>query len=117
MDAPCWLTGSLHSSAFGRYTTTGSSAFDLFQANPDLFHVYHEGFKTQVELWPVNPVEYVLAVPWLPSVYAGPPFFIGSTMIDYIKRLPRKLVVADFGCGEAQIAASCVSLLRLLLEH
>lgn len=32
-------------------------------------------------------------------------------MIDYIKRLPRKLVVADFGCGEAQIAASCVSLL------
>jgi hypothetical protein len=30
-------------------------------------------------------------------------------MIEQIKRLPHKLVVADFGCGEAQIAASCVA--------
>ncbi len=30
-------------------------------------------------------------------------------MIEQIQRLPRKLVVADFGCGEAQIAATCVA--------
>lgn len=39
------------------YTTSGDDAFELFSSNPDLFQVYHEGFKTQVERWPVNPVE------------------------------------------------------------
>ena len=39
------------------YTTSGQEAFEWFSQTPSLFHVYHKGFTTQVERWPINPVE------------------------------------------------------------
>ena len=45
---------------------------------------YHEGFRSQVQDWPENPVD----------IY-----------IRYLKKNP-SLVVGDFGCGDAMMAAS-----------
>ncbi|KAI8508591.1 25S rRNA (adenine645-N1)-methyltransferase [Branchiostoma belcheri] len=65
------------------YTTTGGEARRMFQKDPDAFQVYHQGFSAQVQKWPVNPVDKIIA--WL-------------------KRRPSSEVVADFGCGDAKIA-------------
>ncbi len=67
------------------YTTTSKSAFEMMQADPSRFEAYHEGFRTQVEKWPVNPV---------------------NVFIDYLKSKPASWVVGDFGCGDAMIAQS-----------
>jgi len=67
------------------YTTSGKDSFKMFKENPNLFQVYHDGFRSQVESWSINPVE----------------FFIAE-----LKELPKKLIVADFGCGEAVLAKS-----------
>ncbi|KAF9179816.1 25S rRNA (adenine645-N1)-methyltransferase [Haplosporangium sp. Z 767] len=66
------------------YTTTGEEAFDLFQSKPELFDEYHEGFRSQVESWPQNPVDI---------------------FISQLKQMPKSTVIADLGCGDAQIAA------------
>ncbi|KAG0232035.1 25S rRNA (adenine645-N1)-methyltransferase [Actinomortierella wolfii] len=67
------------------YTTTGAEAFELFQAKPELFDEYHEGFRAQVELWPTNPVD---------------------VFIEQLKKLPKDTVIADLGCGDATIGAT-----------
>eukprot|EP01043_Picozoa_sp_COSAG02_P060511 COSAG02_NODE_7923_length_2784_cov_6.985847_3_plen_422_part_00 len=79
------------------YTSKGADSFLQFQEDPELFDVYHSGFREQVEAWPVNPVDIIL------------------------KRLARlqqrhsrhgaagtsdRFAVADFGCGDAAIAQS-----------
>ncbi|KAE9359055.1 hypothetical protein PF008_g2421 [Phytophthora fragariae] len=66
------------------YTTTGGAAFSTFQSDPELFDVYHQGFREMADKWPTNPLD---------------------TFIDYVKRHP-KAVVADFGCGDARLAES-----------
>ncbi|EIE78718.1 hypothetical protein G6F46_012126 [Rhizopus delemar] len=65
------------------YTTPGNKSFELFQEKPELFDEYHEGFRHQVESWPVNPVDVI---------------------IDQLKHLPKTTVIADLGCGDAMIA-------------
>ncbi|KAI8604870.1 methyltransferase-domain-containing protein [Dissophora ornata] len=65
------------------YTTTGEEAFGLFQSKPELFDEYHEGFRSQVELWPQNPVDIFIA---------------------QLRKMPTDTVIADLGCGDAQIA-------------
>lgn len=67
------------------YTTTSKESFEKFSKNPELFDQYHEGFRHQVESWPVNPVDVI--VRWLSSKYRN-----------------NSCVVADFGCGDAQLA-------------
>ena len=57
----------------------------MFEKDPNLFEVYHQGFSLQMSKWPVNPLDRVVA---------------------YVKALPEALLVADFGCGEAQLAQS-----------
>ena len=52
---------------------------------PGLFAQYHTGFQHQTQAWPVKPVQ--VAVDWLAT-------------------LPDSLVVADFGCGDAELARS-----------
>ncbi|CAH0479933.1 unnamed protein product [Peronospora belbahrii] len=66
------------------YTTTGDDAFSTFQDDPELFDVYHQGFREMADKWPTNPLD---------------------SFIDYVKRYP-KAVVADFGCGDARLAES-----------
>ncbi|KAG0004375.1 25S rRNA (adenine645-N1)-methyltransferase [Modicella reniformis] len=65
------------------YTTTGEEAFELFQAKPELFDEYHEGFRSQVESWPHNPIDLFIA---------------------QLLQMPKDTVVADLGCGDAQIS-------------
>lgn len=67
------------------YSTDSASALALLRADPELFDAYHQGFREQVRRWPHNPLH---------------------AMIDWAKRLPPAAVLGDFGCGEAQLAAS-----------
>ena len=42
------------------YSTKGEEAFTDFQDDPNLFEVYHEGFREQVKSWPVNPLDLII---------------------------------------------------------
>jgi hypothetical protein len=43
------------------YTMDSLMAKEMFQSNPVLYEVYHRGFKAQVEKWPVNPLDLIIA--------------------------------------------------------
>jgi len=73
------------------YTTTSEESFQRFSKNPELFEQYHEGFRHQVEGWPVNPVDVI--VRWLASKYQE-----------------KSCVVADFGCGDAELAKELLNI-------
>lgn len=64
------------------YQIRGDEALKLFEKDPSLFEVYHNGFREQVESWPINPVDI---------------------FIKYIEKHP-DAIIGDFGCGEAKIA-------------
>ncbi|EFC50576.1 predicted protein, partial [Naegleria gruberi] len=65
------------------YTTTGHQAKLLFEKDPSLFTLYHDGYRQSMEKWPFQPVK---------------------NMIKYLNGKPLNWVVADMGCGEAEIA-------------
>nr|CAH7744589.1 unnamed protein product [Callosobruchus chinensis] len=67
------------------YTMDSKEAKKIFEQDPDAFRVYHEGYRQQVKQWPLNPLDIV---------------------IQTVKRMPKSLVVADFGCGEGRLALS-----------
>ncbi|XP_018428945.1 PREDICTED: ribosomal RNA-processing protein 8 [Nanorana parkeri] len=67
------------------YTSDSHQAVQLFQNDPEAFNIYHTGFSQQVQRWPISPITEIL---------------------KYIKNRPPSLVVADFGCGDAQLACS-----------
>jgi ribosomal RNA-processing protein 8 len=81
-----WLNESL-------YTEHGSTSFELFQNDPNLFSVYHSGFRSQTLSWPVNPVDECVE-------------FIKST-------LKPGSSIGDFGCGDAKIAQTVNSTLKV----
>lgn len=80
------------------YTTPSFEALELFKKQPEVFSEYHQGFRHQVETWPENPIDSMasefkqrLSKPLnapggLPSEKSG------------------EIVVADMGCGEAELA-------------
>ncbi|XP_025088241.1 ribosomal RNA-processing protein 8-like [Pomacea canaliculata] len=57
----------------------------MFKGDKESFEVYHKGFQGQVSRWPVNPL---------------------STIVQQLKNKPTCKVIADFGCGDAQLAES-----------
>ncbi|XP_075544592.1 uncharacterized protein LOC142578844 [Dermacentor variabilis] len=65
------------------YTTASEDAVQSFESDPQSFQVYHEGFEQQVSKWPVNPVDVI---------------------IESLRSMPKSIVIADLGCGEAKIA-------------
>ncbi|KAM9853278.1 uncharacterized protein rrp8 [Aulostomus maculatus] len=67
------------------YSTPSGEAKRMFRQDPDAFWIYHRGYTSQVQRWPVNPVDRI---------------------ISYIRQKPASLVVADFGCGDCKIARS-----------
>lgn len=73
------------------YTSHSSKALSLFSEQPELFKLYHEGFSSQVKDWPVNP---------------------NQIFISQLENL-ENLVVADMGCGEAEIAQKLHSKLEI----
>lgn len=78
------------------YTSTSTTAFQRFQQNPSLFDEYHEGFRHQVEQWPINPVTII--VEQLTQLY------LTKRKAEKSNKIMKKIVVADFGCGEAELA-------------
>ena len=67
------------------YTTTGHQAKVLFDKEPELFHLYHEGYAQSMEKWPFQP---------------------NKNMIKFLNSKPANWVVADMGCGQAEISRS-----------
>lgn len=65
------------------YTTTGDKALAMVKDQPGMFSSYHAGFREQTKEWPTRPVDVCLR--WL-------------------KTQPKTLRVADFGCGDAELA-------------
>lgn len=51
------------------YTIPGDKAFSLFKDDTSLFDVYHQGFRRQVEQWPVNPVDVI--IDWIKDRFVG----------------------------------------------
>eukprot|EP01134_Creolimax_fragrantissima_P000969 CFRG0969T1 len=67
------------------YTMHSDKAVKMMKEAPDLYELYHIGFRSQVMTWPTNPVD---------------------VMIDYVRTLPGNYVVGDFGCGDAALASA-----------
>ncbi|XP_063697352.1 ribosomal RNA-processing protein 8 [Culicoides brevitarsis] len=66
------------------YKCKGDEAKKMFDEDPQAFVAYHEGYRQQVQQWPSNPLDRI---------------------IKSIKKLPVNNIIADFGCGEARLAA------------
>lgn len=74
------------------YEISSKEAVEYFQRDPKEFVHYHVGFRSQTKQWPVNPVDLFCDR-------------LEQKMDDLSKnRKATSLVVADVGCGEAQIA-------------
>ncbi|XP_023294493.2 ribosomal RNA-processing protein 8 [Lucilia cuprina] len=67
------------------YTMNSKKAENLFKQDPEAFKAYHDGYRHQVEKWPLNPLDRI---------------------IKMIKKLPKSLEICDFGCGEGKLAKS-----------
>jgi len=67
------------------YCQEGSASASQFKSDPTLFESYHAGYRIQAKQWPLDPLDLIIAE---------------------LKKLPKKAVVADFGCGEARLAES-----------
>ncbi|KAJ1459845.1 methyltransferase-domain-containing protein [Pelagophyceae sp. CCMP2097] len=65
------------------YTHSGDANFKRFSSEPTLADAYHRGFREQAKSWPENPLDAMIA--------------------NLSKKA--KCVVADFGCGDARLAA------------
>lgn len=80
------------------YTITSEEALKLVQDQPQLFDEYHDGFRSQVQSWPENPVD--VFVQQIRNRSVKPVNAPGG--------LPglqdKTIVIADMGCGEAQLA-------------
>lgn len=81
------------------YTSNSERAFDIFQKQPEVFKEYHDGFRHQVEQWPENPV--LNFVNQFKDRLVKPLNAPGGLPGD---KAANKVVVADMGCGEAELA-------------
>jgi SAM-dependent methyltransferase len=87
------------------YTMHSQKAFEQFSSQPQLFEDYHTGFASQVEHWPVQPV--VVVAEELKRLVATDKNEHHSPKIIAIKDGSKQLlpiVIADFGCGKAELA-------------
>lgn len=86
------------------YTTTSSTAFERFTSHPELYDEYHNGFRSQVEHWPVNPVDVIVG-----RLKKDVDIFDHNSEPNSNKHqtqniINTQIVVADFGCGDADLA-------------
>lgn len=80
------------------YTTTSEEAMRIMKAQPEMFDEYHQGFRSQVQSWPQNPVDtFAEQIKERLQKPIGAP---GGMPGDKDGRI----VVADMGCGEANLA-------------
>ena len=104
------------------YMAPSSTSFTRFTAAPALFDDYHVGFREQVKVWPVNPLDVIIN--WLRKKYEK-----GGSNRDDKQRSevgdkkrrkksnnnnnnnnnnanPTATVIADFGCGDARLSST-----------
>ena len=65
---------------------------------------YHEGYKNQVQQWPLNPLD--VAFKWLRAIVdSKTKNAIRGEIVDTATlENTNRLVAADFGCGEAELS-------------
>ncbi|CCF55689.1 hypothetical protein KAFR_0A02530 [Kazachstania africana CBS 2517] len=81
------------------YTISSEDALKLISEQPQLFDEYHDGFRSQVQSWPANPVDVFIEQFKARSVKPiNAPGGLPGLQKD------KKLVIADMGCGEAELA-------------
>jgi ribosomal RNA-processing protein 8 len=108
------------------YTTTSSTSLALFAESPAMFAEYHAGFRQQVSVWPENPVDGYMAdirirgAIKLPinhrtakSPTAKPE---GPKSTVPLPRTHGTCIIADLGCGDAQLAQSLKGAQKLNLQ-
>jgi ribosomal RNA-processing protein 8 len=80
------------------YTISSGEALKLIENSPELFDEYHNGFRAQVQSWPENPVDTFIKQfrTRLEKPINAPGGLTGEP--------DGKVVIADMGCGEAQLA-------------
>lgn len=88
------------------YTITSNEALKLVKKQPALFDEYHDGFRSQVQSWPENPVD----------VFVNQIKERSKRPVNAPGGLPglkdKKVVIADMGCGEAQFALDVQTFLK-----
>lgn len=42
------------------YTQTGDQAIDVFEQDDSAFTTYHDGYRKQIEQWPINPLDRLI---------------------------------------------------------
>ncbi|CAH1173885.1 unnamed protein product [Phaedon cochleariae] len=67
------------------YTSDSKEAQKIFHNDPEAFEAYHDGYRQQVKRWPLNPLDNI---------------------IKSIHKMPKTLIVADLGCGDARLSRS-----------
>lgn len=82
------------------YTITSEDALSLIKDQPALFDEYHEGFRSQVQSWPENPVDV-----FVDQIQTR----ARTRVVNAPGGLPglppnKKVVIADMGCGEAMLS-------------
>lgn len=82
------------------YTITSDKALELMKEQPQLFDEYHDGFRSQVTSWPENPVDvFVEQIQMRANKPVNAPGGLPGLQDS------KKIVIADMGCGEAQLAS------------
>ena len=94
------------------YSAPGEETHGRFARDAGAFEVYHKGFRKQAAKWPQNPLHVFIA--WVQRRAAEKK---GGQEVAGGKKRKRgrgageetggRLVVADFGCGEAELALRC----------
>lgn len=94
------------------YTQHSHKSHEFFQNHQDVFRQYHEGYRIQVKSWPLNPLNVILG--WIKRIHKQKLKYTSLTSAtdiihtdkhtDTIVASDHKLVIADFGCGEAHLA-------------
>lgn len=95
------------------YTKPSQDSFKQFTDNPELFDQYHVGFRKQVKEWPVNPVDVIckkVVNAWKKEMHQGAQIYSNTNNKKKLRENIEKVMVADFGCGDAKLAERLLSL-------
>lgn len=97
------------------YTQSSQHSYEQFTKHPELFDQYHVGFRKQVQEWPLNPVDVIykkIASSWKKGHSSmGENGDRKQPMNSNGGQIVRnKIVIADFGCGDAKLAERLLAL-------
>ncbi|GBP15924.1 Ribosomal RNA-processing protein 8 [Eumeta japonica] len=83
------------------YTMNSKKAENLFKQDPQAFEAYHEGYRHQVEKWPLNPLDRITKMIKLPKSLE-----IGDLdAVKVAKSVPHKVISMDLvSCRDDIIA-------------